>query len=111
MGKRVIVSLPFPIYDKSIPDLEVRNAVFGWIGLAGQATDLTLPSVRGRVASIAKHTGAEIFDPRQSLCPDQGCITALGGVSIYKDDNHLAASQVGLLEKDMERTLYAGMGI
>jgi hypothetical protein len=28
-GKRVIVSLPFPYYDKSIPDLDVRNAVFG----------------------------------------------------------------------------------
>ena len=36
-GKRVIVSLPFPMYDKSIPNLEIRNAVFGRLGLAGTA--------------------------------------------------------------------------
>ena len=104
-GKRVIVSLPFPFFDKSIPDLEVRNAVFGRFGLAGVVTELTLPTVRDQVASVAESSGADIFDPRKSLCPDQNCITELGGVSIYKDNSHIAASQIGILEGNMEQVL------
>jgi len=52
-GKRVIVSLPFPIFDRSIPDLEVRNAVFGRFGFEGVSRELTLPGVREEVSSAA----------------------------------------------------------
>lgn len=107
-GKRVIVSLPFPMYDKSIPDLEIRNALFAKFGLAGVATDITLPGVRDDVASVAKSKGADIFDPRESLCDKQNCITQLNGVSIYKDDNHIAASQIAILEDNLKRVLRDG---
>ena len=43
-----IVSLPFPMFDKSIPDLEIRNAVFGRLGLGAVAREITLPSFRIR---------------------------------------------------------------
>jgi peptidoglycan/LPS O-acetylase OafA/YrhL len=105
-GKRVIVSLPFPMYDKSIPDLSIRNAVFGRFGLGGVAQDISLPVLREEVASVAQEAGADLFDPRASLCPENSCITEIDGVSIYKDDNHLAASQVGILEGDLEEVLY-----
>jgi hypothetical protein len=49
--------------------------------------------------------GANIFDPRKSLCPNQNCITEVDGVSIYRDGSHLAASQIGILEGDMEQML------
>jgi peptidoglycan/LPS O-acetylase OafA/YrhL len=104
-GKRVIVSLPFPFFDKSIPDLEIRNAVFRRFGLAGVATEGTLPSFRDQLASVAERMGADTFDPRKSLCPDQKCITSVDGVSIYKDESHIAASQIGILEGNMERVL------
>jgi hypothetical protein len=104
-GKRVIVSLPFPLYDKSIPDLQVRNAVLGRFGLAGVATEISLPGVRDRVASVAERLGAEVFDPRKSLCPNRNCITEEDGVSIYKDNNHIAASKIGILEGDLKQIL------
>ncbi len=104
-GKRVIVSLPFPMFDKSIPDLEIRNAVFGGFGLTGTATDITLPSLRDQVASIAKMAGADTFDPRESLCYQGKCITQVNGVSVYKDNNHIAASQIGILESNLRRVL------
>jgi peptidoglycan/LPS O-acetylase OafA/YrhL len=104
-GKRVIVSLPFPMFDKSIPDLEIRNAVFGRFGLGGVAKDITLPGFRNEVASAAKNAGAEIFDPRESLCDEQQCITQVNGVSIYKDDNHIAASQIGILGDNLKQVL------
>ena len=104
-GKHVIVSLPFPMYDKSIPDLEIRNAVFGGLGLKGVAKDITLPIMRDQLASIAQRAGADIFDPRESLCDGENCITQLNGVSIYKDDNHIAASQIGILGDDLKKVL------
>lgn len=105
LGKRVIISLPFPMFDKSIPALQIRNAVLGKFGLEGVARDITLPSLREKVAELASRTGAEVFDPRESLCPNGGCITELDGVSIYKDDNHIAASQIGILEDSLRRVL------
>jgi hypothetical protein len=54
---------------------------------------------------VARGTGAEIFDPRESLCSAGHCITQLRGVSIYKDDNYLAASQVGILEDTFRQAL------
>ena len=104
-GKRVIVSLPFPIFDKSIPDLQARNAVLQRFGLVEVATEITLPSVRDQLASVAESMGAEIFDPRKSLCRNRDCITEVDGVSIYKDHSHIAASQIGILEDDLERAL------
>jgi peptidoglycan/LPS O-acetylase OafA/YrhL len=104
-GKRVIVSLPFPIYDKSIPDLEVRNAVFGRFGLAGVATDLTLPSFRDQVLAVAESMGANVFDPKRSLCVEQDCVTQVNGVSIYKDTDHIAANQIGILEDNFNQVL------
>jgi peptidoglycan/LPS O-acetylase OafA/YrhL len=104
-GKRVIVSLPFPMYDKSIPDLEIRNAVFGGLGLNAAARDITLPIMRDQLASVAQRAGADIFDPRESLCDGENCITQLNGVSIYKDDNHIAASQIGILGDEFKKAL------
>jgi hypothetical protein len=104
-GKKVIVSLPFPMYDKSIPDLEIRNAVFGRFGLAGVAKDITLPVMHDDVSGMAKSAGAQIFDPRESLCDKQSCLTQLNGVSIYIDEDHIAASQIHLLADNFKQVL------
>jgi peptidoglycan/LPS O-acetylase OafA/YrhL len=104
-GKRVILSLPFPLFDKSIPDLEIRNAVLRRFGLAGVATEISLPGVRDQLAAVAESMDAEVFDPRKSLCPNRNCITEVDGISIYKDDNHITASQIGILEGNMEQIL------
>jgi hypothetical protein len=93
------------MYDKSIPDLEIRNAIFGRFGLAGVAKDITLPVMRDDVSTMAKSTGARVFDPRESLCEGQNCITALNGVSIYIDGEHIAASQIDLLEHNFNQVL------
>jgi len=104
-GKHVIVSLPFPIYDRSIPDVEIRNALFGKFGLQWQAKDITSPVLRNEIESVAREKGAEVFDPRHALCVNENCLTQVDGVSIYKDDNHIAASQVDILEDDLRQAL------
>ena len=109
-GKRVIVSLPFPLYSKSIPELEVRNAVLQRFGSVETATEVSLPSARSALATLATNLGAEVFDPRKSLCSESGCVTELNGVSIYKDHSHIAASQIGILRENMEATLREAAG-
>jgi hypothetical protein len=107
-GKRVIVALPFPLFDKSIPDLEIRNAVLKRFGGAEVARDVTLPDLRNQIETIAKSMGAETFDPRQSLCDNHTCLTQVDGVSIYKDEGHIAASQIGILGRNMQLVLQSG---
>ena len=105
LGKRVIVCLPFPAYDRSVPLLEIRNAAFARFGLAGAAVDKTLPDLREQIIESAKTSNAAIFDPRASLCRNDHCINEINGVSIYTDNNHIAASQIGILE-DMQALPY-----
>src|ERR1039457_7155892 len=104
-GKNVIVSLPFPIYNKQIPELEISNAVFGRFGLSEAAMDVTSPSLREEIKAAAVGAGAEIFDPRLSVCQGRDCLTQLRGISIYKDTNHLAGSQVRILESNLREVL------
>ena len=105
LGKRVVICLPFPAYDKSIPNLEIRNAIFSKVGLADQATDYTLPAFREQIIDLSKASGADIFDPRKSLCSGTLCITQIDGVSIYIDNNHIAKSQIGILEDNLRQVL------
>jgi len=105
MGKHVIVSLPFPIYAQSIPNLAIHNAVFRRFGANISPFEINVSSIRDQLTAIATQSGAAIFDPRTSLCPAGQCITQIDGVSIYRDNSHLVASQVGILEENMTKTL------
>jgi hypothetical protein len=104
-GKRVIICLPFPMYDKSIPELEMRNAVFGRVGLGGHATDVTSPAMSEDIRTTAIGAGARVFDPRAILCPGGKCITQVGDVSVYADNHHLAGSEVGIFRESLAQVL------
>jgi hypothetical protein len=105
-GKKVVVSLPFPVYDKRIPELEISNAVFGRFGLSETALDVTSPSLREEITAAAVRAGADIFDPRSALCQGQDCVTQMRGISIYKDTNHIAGSQIRILESNLRQALH-----
>lgn len=107
-GKRVIVSLPFPEYDRSIPELEMSNAVFGKLGLSVTPRDVTSPYWREQVRDVATAAGAEIFDPRDSLCQEQRCLFEMDGISIYKDRNHLTSSGALILTTNLRQALEKG---
>lgn len=92
------------MFDKSPPDLQIRNAILPRFRLDAP-TDQVPASTHSQLASLAKQTGAAIFDPKESLCRGRDCLTQVDGVSIYKDDNHLAASRVGILQENLESTL------
>jgi peptidoglycan/LPS O-acetylase OafA/YrhL len=104
-GKKVVVSLPFPIFNESIPQLAISNRVFGRFGLAQAPKEVSSPLFREEIRATAVRAGAEIFDPRETLCPDKHCITEVDGVSIYKDESHVAGSQIHILESNLRDVL------
>ena len=106
-GKKVVVCLPFPIYDKSIPTVEISNAVFGRFGLSITPADRTSPELTQQIQAITVAEGATVFDPRAALCPNGQCEFQREGVSLYKDEGHLAKSQVPILADSLRRTLTA----
>ena len=104
-GKKVVVSLPFPIFNESIPQLAISNRVFGKFGLSQVPKEVSSPSFREEIRASAVRAGAEIFDPRVTLCPNGQCMTEKDGVSIYKDDSHIAGSQIHILESSLRDVL------
>lgn len=105
LGKRVIVCLPFPSYVTPVPTLEIRNAVVSRFGFARIATDGMLPDYREQFLDVFNAEKADIFDPRKSLCNQGSCVNQVDGISIYKDNNHIAASQIGILEDNFRQVL------
>jgi hypothetical protein len=105
LGKKVIVALPFPIYEHSIPDLEIHNAMFAWLGSTIRAHEIDTPSLRNRIHGAAVAAGAVLFDPRQSLCDDQTCTYQRGDVSIYTDPSHIADGETGILDENLAAVL------
>ena len=104
-GKNVIVCLPFPIFLERIPELEMSNAIFGRIGLFKTPKETSSFYLHEEIRDVALSAGADIFDPRETLCPGGPCTTSVGGVSIYMDNNHLAKSQVNILENSLRAVL------
>jgi hypothetical protein len=104
LGKTVIVSLPFPIYNHSIPDLEIHNAMFAD---TLRVRRLDSESFRERLRQIVLAQGGIVFDPRNALCPCKECLYQAGGISIYRDDSHLAVGETQILEPSLAAALGA----
>ncbi len=104
-GKNVIVCLPFPIFRERIPELAMSNAIFGRIGLSRTPKETSSLSLHDEIKAVATNAGADVFDPRETLCTGDRCTTSVEGVSIYKDNNHLARSQVAILESNLRAVL------
>lgn len=112
LGKTVVVCLPFPVYDRSIPELEIHNAMFAHHGTTLQPREKNLDSYHGRLRDMVLGQGALVFDPRDDLCPGKECLYQSAGVSLYRDDSHLSESATRMLDRSLAaalRTALAGV--
>ncbi|WP_175459818.1 acyltransferase family protein [Ralstonia sp. 25mfcol4.1] len=92
-GKQVTIMLPVPVYPAAVADTLAKAQ---W---TNHAVDLhqTLDQhkaytadVREMLQIVARDTGAQLLDPSATLCPNTMCQYEKGGISLYKDRNHLA---------------------
>lgn len=104
-GKRVILALPFPTYDRSIPDFEIVSAIAGRLWTVSDPGERDSADMRSKFQDLATETGAELYDPREDLCTGQQCLYQVDSVSIYKDGVHIAASQIGILRQCLLKSL------
>jgi peptidoglycan/LPS O-acetylase OafA/YrhL len=104
-GKRVIVGLPFPIYDRLIPEFESGVAIVGRRWMAGEPVEESAKEPREALQALARDTGADLYDPREALCGGGKCVYQVNGVSLYIDNGHLAPSQTGILKQGLLKAL------
>ena len=103
-GKRVILGMPFPSYTVDIPDYEMRRVTAGrFLSLPDPNPERDLWS--DTLKALAAREGAEIWDVRAVLCHQRKCMFQVGGVSILRDSDHMAATQVGLFRTSLEASL------
>jgi peptidoglycan/LPS O-acetylase OafA/YrhL len=106
MGKRVILTVPFPIYDKFIPDMEIRNIGLAPFRIAALEPIQLIPdTLRHDVRDLAARAGADLYDPNETLCKGGKCIYAVDGISLYVDHIHLAPSSLEPLRPGL-RTVF-----
>jgi hypothetical protein len=104
-GKKVVIFLPFPIFDKSPPHILARNAMLGRFGILQSVHEISSPDVREKLMKMAAAVGADVFDPRISLCQGDACLYQKNGISLYSDQHHIAAGKIDILEDQMRRAL------
>jgi peptidoglycan/LPS O-acetylase OafA/YrhL len=108
-GRRVIVSLPFPVYSMLIPDYQIRFIDFylhpQLQKLFPNPIQLIPEQYSVDLRAVASAAGAIVYDPRQTLCHDGHCTYAIDGVSLYSDQSHLATSQLGVVRPGILKAL------
>lgn len=57
-------------------------------------------AVRAAVDQAAQFTGAEVLDPRDSLCSDEWCSTHADGVTVYRDASHISVAKSEAMARD-----------
>jgi peptidoglycan/LPS O-acetylase OafA/YrhL len=110
LGKQVIVTLPFPLYDHSIPEVEIHNALFTRWGFPVTPRQVVPLEFRDRIRAAVTAAGATIFEPRDSLCDGPDCLYERDNVSLYVDDSHIANSQIGIISDQLRPILAAALG-
>ena len=108
-GKTVIVMLPLPIYNLSIPELEISRASLGPLrdmlrdhGLVSGLRRTDFAYTRERLRAAAAEIGAFVYDPRPTLCHGSECLYARDGVSMYTDASHIASHDIGIFHDGLE---------
>ena len=111
-GKRVVLSLPSPVYTLSIPQMQIDETMLGSayaglrkVGLARTLGRNDYVELRARITEIATATGATLFDPLASLCGEGGCTYQRDGVSIYSDTIHVALGEIGIYRDGLAAAL------
>jgi peptidoglycan/LPS O-acetylase OafA/YrhL len=108
-GRRVIISLPFPIYDLLIPDYQIRFIdLYRFPGLErhfGRPIQLMPVERSEQYRAVATAAGAIVYDPRATLCHGEVCTYAVDSVSLYSDQSHLATSQLGVVRPGILKAL------
>jgi peptidoglycan/LPS O-acetylase OafA/YrhL len=106
MGKRFVLTVPFPSYDTSIPDLEIRNIGLQHLVHTPMVPHQMVPAaIRNDIIALAARTGAGIYNPRETLCSGDLCTYEQNDVSIYVDESHIASSQLERLRPGLLKVL------
>ena len=106
-GKRVVIGLSDPSYNRQLPHYEILRATLPTLALLRPLVRDDMNVVRDKLAAVARQTGATIFDPRASLCEGDRCRYEDNGVSFYLDNDHVARNNLGIFHDGLRAALKA----
>ena len=111
-GKKVVLQLPIPTYDKSIPRFMTSRIIYGRLGSVLNDLGTARPpqrhdylSIADRLSALAKRDGIVLFDARSALCTGERCRYERDDVSLYMDNNHIAANRIDMFREPLEAAL------
>jgi peptidoglycan/LPS O-acetylase OafA/YrhL len=91
-GKRVVIVLPFPSYERPIASTLARQTFWN----RQQPTDDSFAGPVDRIdwistalRQVASATGAELLDPTAAICGSGKCPVERDGIALYRDASHL----------------------
>lgn len=96
-GKNVVVVLPVPYYERSVPRYLAERA---WAQEAVQLSQSRAQHEQANLGVLAVLRGlgaipnVEVLDPADVLCAGGDCRFQKDGVSLYRDNNHLTGEAV-----------------
>lgn len=101
-GRQVTVLLDPPDFDVDVPTQLAREANLGEIGgtVRFPLHSAAAPEgvLRKMFADFKGRDHFNLIDLSQSLCVNKECLVALGGHSLYIDDNHLSSAGAAYVE-------------
>lgn len=100
-GKEVIIVLPVPEVGYHVPRTMALRAMRG-MAPDGFTRPRSMYAERNgdfiaAARILARDHGVSLFDPTLELCDAQYCATAIKGVALYSDDDHLSRAGAELL--------------
>jgi hypothetical protein len=92
-GIGVVIVGPVPEMNFNVPEVLIRSR---WYGIPMPKTKFEDFLIRQRRVLVALEktrqvTGVDVVYPHKILCNKEECITTIGNMALYKDDDHLSA--------------------
>lgn len=97
-GVEIVIMLPIPIHDESIPLALARDDIHGRPRSAALGIDLAgfrshNAEIIGMLKAYAASLGAAVIDPTEPMCANGSCSTVdAAQVPLYVDSNHLTGA-------------------
>ena len=112
-GHRVLIVYDVPRWDGADEWSPVDCTVVALVTPVGSC-ERRMPTSRAEdrqgatrqiLRSVADRTGAGLLDPWSRMCPDGWCANHDGGVTTYRDTNHITVHQSRALAEDFRRAI------
>lgn len=104
-GKHILLVTPVPVYERSVPHAMIRSARTGWDLTPSKDLADHWSDPRRLISGaemVARDRGATIIKSEPVFCPDGRCVSRLGDLPLYMDDDHISVLGARMLAIEID---------